>query len=361
MFVKTDFLGTVHGKIGCISCHDGGAGETEMDAAHTGMVRDPDAAAACASCHRDTVEVHQVGLHMTLQGYRTVLGDRGAPLESDEFGTMFENHCASCHASCGQCHVSRPTSSGGGLLSGHTFKPLPPMNTTCTGCHGSRIDAEFKGKNETGEDGARYPADVHYNPGGMPCFECHSQQQVHGQPIDADHRYDGPVFPSCTSEACHPQIIDDDATVQHRIHTESVSCQVCHSVAYKNCYNCHVQLSDEGEPFFKTDPSQMLLRIGHNPIPSEDRPWDYVVVRHVPIDRDSFSFYAQDMLPDFDSRPTWSYATPHNIQRDTPQNASCDSCHDDPDLFLTENKVSPDELVANREVIIEEIPGGPKR
>jgi hypothetical protein len=50
------------------------------------------------------------------------------------------------------------------------------------------------------------------------------------------------------------------------------------------------------------------------------------------------------------------YATPHNIQRETPQNASCDACHGNPDIFLTADKVYEEELVANESVIVTNIP-----
>ncbi|MEI2421919.1 hypothetical protein V6O07_16705, partial [Arthrospira platensis SPKY2] len=54
--------------------------------------------------------------------------------------------------------------------------------------------------------------------------------------------------------------------------------------------------------------------------------------------------------------PTWTYATPHNIQRNTPQTASCNACHGNADIFLTEDKVSPETLQANQPVIVPEVP-----
>jgi len=38
------------------------------------------------------------------------------------------------------------------------------------------------------------------------------------------------------------------------------------------------------------------------------------------------------------------------------QNGSCDACHGNPAVFLTEDAVDPDELEANRDVIVYEIP-----
>jgi len=63
------------------------------------------------------------------------------------------------------------------------------------------------------------------------------------------------------------------------------------------------------------------------------------------------------LLPDFDQSPTWVYTTPHNIQRFTPQNRSCESCHGHPELFLTADKIDADELQANQSVIVDTIPG----
>ena len=78
----------------------------------------------------------------------------------------------------------------------------------------------------------------------------------------------------------------------------------------------------------------MDFKIGRNPLQSDDRPWKYVPVRHVPIDPESFAYYGEDLLPNFDALPTWKYATPHNIQRNTPQTETCDACHGNADLFL---------------------------
>jgi thiosulfate/3-mercaptopyruvate sulfurtransferase len=46
----------------------------------------------------------------------------------------------------------------------------------------------------------------------------------------------------------------------------------------------------------------------------------------------------------------------HNIQRVTPQNQECNNCHGQVELFLTDVDVDPDELEANRDVIVSEVP-----
>jgi thiosulfate/3-mercaptopyruvate sulfurtransferase len=124
-----------------------------------------------------------------------------------------------------------------------------------------------------------------------------------------------------------------------------------------NCDSCHVALSEtSGKPFFTTADTYFTFLIGRNVRRDADRPYEYVPVRHVPVDPGSFAYYGENLLPDFDAQPTWRYATPDNIQRQTPQAENCNNCHGNPDMFLTADKVKLEELAANSAVIIEEIP-----
>ena len=242
---------TVRGTIASTDCH-GGEQAADKETAHNGLLANPsaDPETYCGDCHPNTVTMAQNSLHSTLAGYWTVLDARSAPEGHEQLAEAFGNHCASCHATCGECHVSQPNGVGGGL-----------------------------------------------------------------------------------------------------------SCQVCHSVDYTSCDGCHVAVSETtGNPFYATDGSYMTFLIGRNVRKSFDRPYDYVPVRHVPISETNFDYYGDNLLPNFNALPTWAYATPHNIQRQTPQNASCDACHGQESLFLTVDKVYPEELEANLPVIVDEIP-----
>jgi hypothetical protein len=341
------YFETMHGRYGCITCHGGVGGTSEKEAAHEGLVRDPASVEACGDCHPDQVASETHSLHSSLTGYITVLTARSEPAKMAQLEVMMDNHCDSCHTTCGQCHVSRPTSTDGGLIAGHLFKAQAPFNLTCTGCHGSRIENEYKGKNE----GVR--GDVHWTKAGMACYECHTGDEMHGAMGEFDYRYDGAPTPLCTD--CHDVGSGDDVQQHSSVHLDRLSCQVCHSTTYKNCYSCHVAQED-GVPYYQIEPSVMAFKIGLNTEQSEDRPWTYVPVRHVPIDRDSFAYYGENLLPNFDALPTWKYATPHNIQRNTPQTETCDSCHGNAAFFLTAEDVLPEELEANEGVIVEEVP-----
>jgi len=352
VLVGSEFLAAVHNTQNCIGCHGGVEGVDDKDAAHEGRVRDPleDSGQSCSVCHTESSQLVATSLHQNLTGFRTALAARGADVSDPSMEQVCDNHCSQCHTTCGQCHISRPTYHEGGLLKGHEVKKIASMKDTCIACHGARVADDYQGNNE-GVEGS-----VHWLEEGMSCFECHDVSQYHGDGTEYAHRYDGPPDVNCLD--CHPEAAPDQSEIQeHTIHAGKVACYVCHvSGPYKSCYNCHVALDEKGLPYYETDESQMTFKIGRNPLKSDDRPWDYVLVRHVPVVPDIFAFYDGYVLPDFDNAPTWKHATPHNIQRVTAQNQSCDSCHGNADLFLTADDVAPEELEANAAVIVEEVP-----
>ena len=348
----------IHAFINCTACH-GGDPVDDMEAAHTDLIADPSSSpeSGCATCHPNVVPHAVSSLHNTLAGYDTVLYDRSAPEHYETLEEMQVYHCNDCHASCGDCHISQPGSVGGGLLDGHMFVPQPPMSRTCTGCHGSRVKNEYYGLNEG------IPGDVHLREARLACTDCHTSVEMHGEGAfsEAAHRYEGPNEPSCIG--CHEDQVGVGSGIpEHEIHgTEILSCQVCHSTSYTNCTNCHVERTEDDVPFYSIEEHSIGFYLGKNTLRSAERPYRYVPVRHVPIDPDSFSFYGEDLLLNFLNRPTWTYATPHNIQRNTPQTESCTACHDNDAVFLTPDKVEEFERGgANLDVIVDNAPPFPE-
>ena len=346
------FSQTAHGGRSCVDCHNG-VRSSDKDLAHEGLIASPsaDPGKYCGECHEEQTATYPFALHSTQEGYWTALDTRSVPENHDALQEMFGNHCATCHTTCGECHVSQPDNVGGGLFTGHVFEKTPPMTRSCTACHGSRVGNEFLGKNEG------FPGDVHFREGRMNCVKCHEGADLHGSAMDSSTmdagRYAGMEDPKCVD--CHPSAAPEgDSNPMHQTHGDTLSCQVCHSVTYTSCDGCHVAVSEtSGNPYFETEATYLTFLIGRNPNPTEERPYKYVPVRHVPVATTSYQFYGDNLLPNFDALPTWVYATPHNIQRNTPQNASCQSCHgSDGNLFLTEDKVSGAELAANQGVIV---------
>lgn len=341
----------VHSYINCTDCHQGEAVD-DFEQAHDGLVTSVvSSPEVCGDCHVDNGVPAFNSLHNSLQGYDTVLYSRSTPENHAAIEEMQANHCNDCHATCGDCHVSQPKSVGGGLLEGHDFVEKPSMSRNCTACHGSRVKDEYYGAHD------EIPSDVHFR-ARMDCMECHSADEMHGMDMEGvDHRYAGAQEPKCIT--CHDDIEmgEDSDTREHEKHdADLMSCQVCHSTTYINCVNCHVEQTEDGEPFFTVEDNYLGFYIGLNPERTEERPYKYVPMRHVPIDPSSFSYYGVE-LENFTDRPTWTYATPHNIQLITPQAERCSNCHDNEELFLSpDNMLNSLEAEANASIMVEELP-----
>jgi len=351
IFVDSDIVEDEnHGEIACHECHGGNPDDPNWKTAHKGVVRDPtypDASTACGDCHDEITEHYPKSLHVSLRPYKLTTDTRANPnaVIRNKLGCAMNSHCYQCHSSCGQCHISRPNSVEGGFLNGHLFQKKPPMQAVCTACHGSRIQKEYFGEHEGAQPS------VHRQK-YMKCEKCHTGEEMHGDGKEYATRYEVENGPKCAD--CHGQIYERDAenVISHRIHKGKASCHVCHAQPYNNCSSCHVGKDKKGIAFYKTKGSWFDFKIGLNPLKSDKRPEQFVTVRHNPVDRETFGFYVKDALSNFDVLPTWKLATPHNIRRKTPQNASCNACHGNASIFLQEKDVEKTERQANKGVIV---------
>ncbi len=377
----------------CQYCHSGKADFSfnTMDEAHEGLIHDPSAPgrsgclechpetfakSACDGCHvhKDEVAATANSLHTNLWGEIAAIEARcGCTFEGGGHEGDFTAKCAGCHTTCGQCHVSRPKSVGSGFPiitlkpGSHLFRGTPDMNEQCTACHGSRIGVDFKGELEGNQK------DVHYNK-GYKCNLCHDKEEIHGDGLsDGDHynhRYEVKTMPRC--EECHSNL---EANTYHAMHVgapgRNLQCQVCHSQPYKNCTNCHNLDPDAKVDKFEIDPSVGQFKIAKNPSPYRQE-YDFVLVRHTPIDPDTFADWGL-ALPDYLSKSTWQYTSPHNVIRKAPQtgdpNQCSATCHQTPDdpagYFLRDSDLRDDmgtplvDYDANKHLVIR--PGFPAK
>ena len=351
VLVSHHFPETLHGKLGCSSCHGGNPKADTFREAHLGIepysldrIR-----ATCGDCHKEIVDFHEVSLHGSVNGYFTAFLSRSDSSKLEEYRKIHDNHCADCHTTCADCHISRPQSVGGGLVSGHIFVKRPSITESCTACHGSRIGDEYLGKNPG------LPPDLHWKKGEMDCIDCHSGVELHGDGSTPLNRYEVSNSPKC--QDCHQEAASGTSgKLMHDVHEGKLDCYVCHSVKYKNCYGCHVGLDEAGLAYRVTDKSGLEFKIGRNPdVAAEVK---YLLLRHVPIAEDSYDFYREDILSQFSASPVWRPTTPHNVQKFTPQNFGCNSCHGKESLFLTPDDLLPQEVEANAPVVLskEDIP-----
>lgn len=343
--VSKEFLATSHGELGCITCHGGENLPMQADA-HTNMNPYPssDIEGICATCHVGVTETFEFSLHNNIKGMENGLmafsGKDSMP-NSPAHAEVFDMNCINCHATCGDCHVSRPKVYTGGLISQHEFFKTPPMEETCYGCHGARNAGEFMG--EVG-----FSADVHFE-AGMTCMDCHPVGNFHGTGEEYGSMWEQPL-PSCLD--CHDEEAPGKSTIAaHNAHGDSLSCQVCHAQANNNCFECHVRYNDDKTALKSSSQTKLMFKIGLNPEITPERPYKYVTLRHMPTVATSFDAVEKDMLPNYDNISNWKYSPTHNIQKDTFQNESCESCHENNKLFLNENDLWESDSEANKKLI----------
>ncbi len=372
-----------HGSQSCTACHGGDDTASTRAAAHDNTWESIPGADTCSAigATQTIATASASSLHTTLGGYVKILGDRGFDFtDNTESRARFDEQCTKCHIAngsaqpaCGFCHVSVPQVAGGGFLNGHNFRYTPDMERNCTACHGSRVKDEFFGLNNAliGRNDlglANVLPDVHFartqaidNTTGLPkgCVFCHSEAEMHGtgvpDPAGSGDRYDVAGTPQCAN--CH--VVAGTNTLHSAGHLATMDCQVCHAQPYKNCFGCHTDIDaggtdlpfyriNEGDPTLAVRPegsapdALMTIRVGKNPRwlgTGDTAHKKYAVLRHVPVDNDVFQYSGalalNGLIPDMTARPTWKYATPHNIQRNVIGTAvyasfnvsDCNNCH----------------------------------
>lgn len=374
------FAATNHNIDNCTACHAGGNGATaDRNAAHAGMQKIP-GGNTCNKCHSADVALAGTSLHVKPTGFMDVLEGRGFVFAAGtESLDRFTKQCTKCHIhnaetpeqpACGHCHISVPNSAGGGLVGGHRMTRTPDTVSNCTACHGSRIKDEYFGQNQAlftrnlaattvpadyPFRGATLQPDVH-KAKGMGCDACHYQAEMHGAGAGPGiDRYGITGRTQCVS--CHDNLTSSEFHSSR--HVEAMSCHVCHSQPYKQCYGCHTQEAATGAYFVinENDPTRaarqgtattlpagdalITFRVGKNPKFGEPGAPEYAVLRHVPIDAETFKYTKEGtpvdgLVPNLTGLPTWKYATPHNIQRVTKittdldgagAGTACDNCH----------------------------------
>jgi len=349
--VAANFTDTKHGELGCIACH-GGNNVQDMAQAHTGIVTDPSVQAGgiCNQCHADQAEHFANSLHYTFNGAVKSLETFSHPGVLGEDGGLtkvFNSNCNNCHATCGQCHVSRPNAVAGGLYAEHAFAADPPTDDTCYNCHGARSAGEYLGQ-------VGLNSDVHFSRADLDCTGCHPATNFHGAANEATEKFASTDLPKCTD--CHQDVYAGTTQIaMHKAHpADTLSCQVCHSTANNNCYSCHLNFQDD-KAVSHSD-TKLQFKIALNPDRDELHPEKYITVRHIPTLAASFTAAGEDLLPNYDAVPNWKLSPTHNIQRYTPQNGSCTSCHGKATLFLTEKDLVEGDSKANEELLVKTIP-----
>jgi len=311
-----------HYPVGCIGCHNGTDHIADKNLAHSGdFVAHPsmNPEESCITCHPDEVDHYATSLH-TGTGQKRKVTMRSGLSGPEEFDKLpahqiegYNANCARCHGTCGNCHVIRPSTGGGGLSNGHAFTKTPDMNTVCITCHTSRGGHAYRG------EGIGTVPDVHLTKMGFTCLNCHNGDELHGDGVMVEQRYAYDKLPACGD--CHTDLADKNS--YHSKHIDDFNCQVCHSQNYNNCGSCHIH--GDGARI----PAYMDFKIAKNPIPDIKTGYDLALVRRTLAAKDNWKEYGVADYANFDEFPTYNYTTPHNILKWTTRTevASGNSCY----------------------------------
>lgn len=321
-----EYKKTAHYQLGCTACHNGTGDTSDKATAHSGdFISHPsmfyEEKCGSASCHEDITSNFTTSIHNGT-GQKRVVTLRSGLSGPEEFDNLpahqiegYNNNCAHCHGTCGNCHVVRPAVGGGGLLTGHNFNKTPHMLNVCVACHVSRGGHAFLGV------AAGTQPDLHQKM-GYDCLSCHDGHELHGDGQKVEQRYAYAELPEC--EDCHGDL--STANDYHKRHYDLFNCQVCHSQDYNNCGSCHIH--GDGARV----PSYMGFKIALNPIPDIKPDYEFALVRRTLAAPDNWEKYGVEKYADFDALPVYNYTTPHNILRWTTRTETNDpscskNCH----------------------------------
>lgn len=320
------FKSSGHYEMGCITCHNGTDNSSDKDVAHSGdFLSHPSSMydEKCGSCHKSITDNFKTSIHNGT-GQKRKVTIRSGLNGPEDFAKLpqhqiegYTNNCAICHGTCGNCHIVRPPTGGGGLSNGHDFTRIPNMVNICVTCHVSRGGHAYLGV------ASGTVPDVHLTDQNFDCMNCHSGEELHGDGEPVEQRYAYDKLPKCDN--CHTDLASSNS--YHTMHYDDFNCQVCHSQDYNNCGSCHIH--GEGARV----PSYLGYKIAANPIPEIKSNFKFVLVRRTLAAPDNWKEYGVEGYSNFDAFPTYNYTSPHNLIRWTSrtqvdQNRTCsENCH----------------------------------
>jgi thiosulfate/3-mercaptopyruvate sulfurtransferase len=315
-----EFKSSAHYGIGCTNCH-GGVGDTgDKYKAHSDDWNPAPSIyyeEKCGMCHEGITETFASSLHNGIGQKRkvTMRSGLGGAGDFDQLPAHqiagYNDKCAQCHGTCGNCHVVRPIPGGGGLSKGHKFTKTPDMINGCVVCHSSRGGHAYLGV------APGTTPDLHLEKAGYDCLNCHDGHELHGTGEPVQQRYAYTELPQC--EQCHSNL--EKSNSYHTTHFDDFNCQVCHSQDYNNCGACHIK---DGHAEY---PAYLDFKIAMNPIKDVKDQYEIALVRRTLAHPDNWTGYDEEYAyTHFDVFPTYNYTTPHNILRWTERTSQTGSC-----------------------------------
>lgn len=265
VLIESDDLMSLHGRLGCVTCH-GGIGTTQnVDAAHDGLIANPssheEADVYCLSCHHDLRT--EIPEHNIYTPHERILWG----IHEDEEVCA----CSNCHGPV--AHGDEPIKTheflAGYCIDCHEEQNVPPERSKCSGCHigphdvaeamdceTCHVSTEIWSKVEL----AIHPMELNGQHAELECFECHLQPNFRNLSgfVCADchtkpHEFGGENCSECHVDGENWSTIQEGAFdhveiwEKYELH-EEVACEGCHFQGYDlptDCDYCHGE-SGEG-------------------------------------------------------------------------------------------------------------------
>ena len=244
---------TPHGRLNCVTCHQGAGGTEDVTAAHVGVITDPSLGDSdgCLSCHHDLPD------EFPQDRLRT-------PHNELVHGQVVDVSCSDCHGGVG--HGFDPVSgevicSMSVCLDCHQTRQLDSDLSDCGVCHIGPHDAavamECRACHQSTElwpevTMAAHPVELVDKHAEAQCFDCHQKPDFAGLEYVCSNCHQPPgephFGPDC--DTCHTPTSFEDATLPPELHPvplvgahQRATCEACHVEGEQApkyvCSNCH--------------------------------------------------------------------------------------------------------------------------
>jgi hypothetical protein len=252
LLIETAAIESIHGRLGCVTCHGGTSGTDDVRAAHNQLVADPSSRyeATCLLCHRDLR--HPTSDELLHVPHQAVLGSPTTVTCSECHGAVGHGFNAPAGeticsmASCLDCHEERDLEvQSQDCGSCHIGPHDVAIALSCSDCHTS-----IQNWNETRL--SLHPVALTGRHAGANCFGCHKWPDFGSLDYVCSDCHARPhSFGSDDCSVCHaPEGWSTSAMPGHDFPLEhggsDGDCSVCHiggdtSTAY--CLTCHGEVT----------------------------------------------------------------------------------------------------------------------
>lgn len=270
VYIEPDSTMILHGKLGCITCHQGTSGTEDVETAHTNLIVDPsvDAKEVCLSCHHtlpnETIEAGLI-----------------APHDQVVDGSAEDLYCSDCHPNI--AHGDNPVTDEGIIsmatcLDCHEKRNLEIQVEDCNACHTqSRVwsaemecDVCHNDSYAASMENTDLLASAHAEE-GLTCLDCHTEtdlQVVHQEFKSGTFKFTNDFCLLChvkddiitrttgflinevninphDPHADTAEVDEIKCSICHEAHEESPlveGCNTCHHTGtYESCSTCHAE------------------------------------------------------------------------------------------------------------------------